>query len=102
LAAHQLLTAFFLTKKSFGSLVQVGLQMALDSSNLTEVVEIKAPPVYYADNFILKQLNNATKLEVNNTKNIWRFTMEGICKLYSVIAFKLYLSNISKKYLLLF
>ncbi len=67
----------FLTKKSFGSLVQVGLQMALDSSNLTEVVEIKAPPVYYADNFILKQLNNATKLEVNNTKNIWRFTMEG-------------------------
>jgi hypothetical protein len=51
--------------------------MALDSSNLTEIVEIKAPPVYYADNFILKQLNNATKIEVNNTKNLWRFTMEG-------------------------
>jgi hypothetical protein len=67
----------FLTKKSFSSLVQVGIQMALDSSNLTEVVEIKAPPVYYADNFILKQLKNATKIEVKENKSVWQFNMEG-------------------------
>jgi hypothetical protein len=67
----------FLTKKSFLSLVNVGLEMALDSSNQTELIEIKAPPVYYADNFILKQLKNATKIEVNNTKNLWRFSMAG-------------------------
>lgn len=66
----------FLTKKSFGSLVQVGLQMALDSSNLTELVEIKAPPVYYADNFILKHLKNATKIEVKENKSVWQFNMD--------------------------
>jgi hypothetical protein len=66
----------FLTKKSFGSLVQVGLQMALDSSNLTEVVEIKAPPVYYADNFILKHLKNATKIEVKENKSVWQFNID--------------------------
>ena len=67
----------FLTKKSFGSLVQVGLQMALDSSNTTEVVEIKVPPVYYADNFILKHLKNATKIEVKENKSVWQFNLEG-------------------------
>jgi hypothetical protein len=63
-------------KNIFGSLVQAGLQMALDSSNLTEVVEIKAPPVYYADNFILKHLKNATKIEVKENKSVWQFNID--------------------------
>jgi len=67
----------FLTKKSFISLVNVGLEMALDSSNQTELIEIKAPPVYYADNFILKQLKNSTKTEIKENKGVWQFNLNG-------------------------
>ena len=51
--------------------------MALDSSNQTELIEIKAPPVYYADNFILKQLKNSTKTEVKENKSVWQFNLNG-------------------------
>lgn len=67
----------FLTKKSFGSLVQVGLQIALDSANQTALVEIKAPPVYYADNFTLNTLRNPSKIDVNESKNAWVFYVQG-------------------------
>jgi len=68
----------FLTKKSFVSLVNVGLEVALDSSNQTELIEIKAPPVYYADNFILKQLKNSIKTEIKENKGVWQFNLNEI------------------------
>jgi hypothetical protein len=51
----------FLTKKSFASVIQVGLQMALNPDNETLVADIKAPAVYYADNFMMGYIKNTSK-----------------------------------------
>ena len=67
----------FLTKKSFASVVQVGLQMALNPDNETMVADIKTPAVYYADNFIMGYINNTSKILVNTVKDTWGYTVEG-------------------------
>jgi hypothetical protein len=67
----------FLTKKSFASVVQVGLQMALNPDNETMVADIKTPAVYYADNFIMGHINNTSKIVVNTVKDTWGYTVEG-------------------------
>jgi hypothetical protein len=67
----------FLTKKSFASVVQVGLQMALNPDNETMVADIKTPAVYYADNFIMGHINNTSKIVVNTVKDTWGYTIEG-------------------------
>jgi hypothetical protein len=67
----------FLTKKSFASVVQVGLQMALNPDNETMVADIKTPAVYYADNFIMGYINNTSKIVVNTVKDTWGYTVEG-------------------------
>jgi hypothetical protein len=67
----------FLTKKSFASVVQVGLQMALAPDNETLVADIKAPAVYYADNFIMGQIKNTSKIIVNPIKDSWNFSLLG-------------------------
>ena len=66
-----------LTKKSFASVVQVGLQMALNPDNETMVADIKTPAVYYADNFIMGYINNTSKIVVNTVKDTWGYTVEG-------------------------
>jgi hypothetical protein len=67
----------FLTKKSFTSVVQVGLQMALNPDNETLVADIKAPAVYYADNFMMGYIKNTSKIVVNTVKDTWGYTVEG-------------------------
>ncbi len=67
----------FLTKKSFASVVQVGLQMALNPDNETMVADIKTPAVYYADNFMMGYINNTSKIVVNTVKDTWGYTVEG-------------------------
>jgi hypothetical protein len=67
----------FLTKKSFASVVQVGLQMALNPDNETLLADIKAPAVYYADNFIMGQIKNTSKILVNPIKDSWSFSLLG-------------------------
>lgn len=67
----------FLTKKSFASVVQVGLQMALNPDNETMVADIKTPAVYYADNFIMGYINNTSKIVVNTVKDSWNFSLQG-------------------------
>ena len=67
----------FLTKKSFASVVQVGLQMALNPDNETMVADIKTPAVYYADNFLMGYINNTSKILVNTVKDTWGYTVEG-------------------------
>jgi hypothetical protein len=67
----------FLTKKSFASVVQVGLQMALNPDNETMVADIKTPAVYYADNFIMGYINNTSKILVNTVKDTWGYTVVG-------------------------
>ena len=67
----------FLTKKSFASVVQVGLQMALNPDNETMVADIKTPAVYYADNFIMGHINNTSKILVNTVKDTWGYTVVG-------------------------
>ena len=67
----------FLTKKSFTAVVQVGLQMALDPNNQTVVVDIKAPAVYYGDNFLMGQFNNTSKIFIETIKDSWSFNLLG-------------------------
>jgi hypothetical protein len=67
----------FLTKKSFASVIQVGLQMALNPDNETMVADIKTPAVYYADNFMMGHLKNTSKIVVNTVKDTWGYTVEG-------------------------
>jgi hypothetical protein len=67
----------FLTKKSFASVIQVGLQMALNPDNETLVADIKAPAVYYADNFMMGHINNTSKILVNPIKDSWNFSLLG-------------------------
>ena len=67
----------FLTKKSFASVVQVGLQMALDPNNEKIVLDIKAPNVYYGDNFMMGHLKNGSKILVNKVKDTWSYTIVG-------------------------
>ena len=67
----------FLTKKSFASVLQVGLQMALNPDNETLVADIKAPAVYYADNFMMGHLKNGSKILVNKVKDSWSYTIVG-------------------------
>jgi len=67
----------FLTKKSFASVVQVGLQMALNPDNETMVADIKTPAVYYADNFMMGHINNTSKILVNTVKDTWGYTVVG-------------------------
>ena len=67
----------FLTKKSFASVVQVGLQMALNPDNETLVADIKAPAVYYADNFMMGYITNTSKIIVNPIKDSWSFSLLG-------------------------
>lgn len=67
----------FLTKKSFTSVVQVGLQMVLDPNNETVVMNIKAPNVYYGDNFMMGQIKNTSKIIVQTIKDSWSFGLLG-------------------------
>ena len=67
----------FLTKKSFTSVVQVGLQMVLDPNNETVVMDIKAPNVYYGDNFMMGQIKNTSKIIVQTIKDSWSFGLLG-------------------------
>ena len=67
----------FLTKKSFTSVVQVGLQMVLDPNNETVVMDIKAPNVYYGDNFMMGQIKNTSKIIVQTIKDSWSFGLVG-------------------------
>ena len=67
----------FLTKKSFASVVHVGLQMVLDPNNETVVMDIKAPAVYYADNFMMSQIQNTSKIFVQTIKDSWSFSLLG-------------------------
>lgn len=67
----------FLTKKSFASVVQVGLQMVLDPNNETVVMDIKAPNVYYEDNFMLSQIKNTSKIIIQTIKDSWSFGILG-------------------------
>jgi hypothetical protein len=67
----------FLTKKSFASVVQVGLQMVLNPNNETVVMDIKTPAVYYADNFMMGQIKNTSKIFVETIKDSWSFNLLG-------------------------
>ena len=67
----------FLTKKSFTSVVQVGLQMVLDPNNETVVMDIKAPNVYFGDNFMMGQIKNTSKIIVQTIKDSWSFGLLG-------------------------
>lgn len=67
----------FLTKKSFTSVVQVGLQMVLNPNNETVVMDIKTPAVYYADNFMMGQIKNTSKIFVETIKDSWSFNLLG-------------------------
>ena len=67
----------FLTKKSFASVVHVGLQRVLDPNNETVVMDIKAPAVYYADNFMMSQIQNTSKIFVQTIKDSWSFSLLG-------------------------
>lgn len=67
----------FLTKKSFASVVQVGLQMVLNPNNETVVMDIKTPAVYYGDNFMMGQIKNTSKIFVETIKDSWSFNLLG-------------------------
>jgi hypothetical protein len=51
--------------------------MALNPDNETLVADIKAPAVYYADNFMMGYIKNTSKIIVNPIKDSWSFSLLG-------------------------
>lgn len=59
-----------LGSKGFTDMLNLGLGRLLDPENKIAMMEVKAAPVYYADNFILPIIGNHPVIQVNGKNNI--------------------------------
>ena len=62
--------------RGFTELIKAGTNLLFDPKNELEFVELKAAPVYLADNYILPKTINQPRIYVTNNKNIstYQFT----------------------------
>lgn len=66
-----------LTPKGFTDMLNLGIGYLLDSTNNTEIMEVKAPPAFYADDFILPKINQYPVLQTKAQKNIFSYPLNA-------------------------
>jgi hypothetical protein len=65
-----------MSPRSFSGLLKVGFDFMLDPASDRELIEIKVPPVFYADNFILPSLHDYTVYNTKPEKDFFTFTLQ--------------------------
>ena len=65
------------TPKAFGNILNVGISRLLDEQNNTDLIEIKTPQVFYADNFILPIISNYPVIQTISQKDIFSYQRNG-------------------------
>ncbi|MBW0179115.1 hypothetical protein [Sediminibacterium sp.] len=65
------------TPKGFTDLLNLGIGRLLDEQNNTDMIEIKAPPAFYADNFILPEISKHPVLQTRSQKDIFTYQRNG-------------------------
>lgn len=69
--------ALSLGNKGFTDMLNLGLGRLLDPDNKIGMIEVKAAPAYYADNFILPIISNYPVIQVNGKNNIASFKRDN-------------------------
>jgi len=59
--------------KGFTDMLNLGIGRLLDENNNTDMIEIKAPPAFYADNFILPEISKYPVLQTKSQKDIFTY-----------------------------
>lgn len=62
-----------LASKGFTDMLNLGLGRLLDPENKIGMIEVKAAPVFYVDNFILPRIGNYPVIQVSSKKDIASF-----------------------------
>lgn len=65
------------TPKAFTDILNVGISRLLDEQNNTDLIEIKAPQPFYADNFILPVISQYPVSQVKSQKDIFSYAQNG-------------------------
>lgn len=61
------------TPKGFTDILNLGIGRLLDEQNMTDMIEIKAPPPFYADNFILPEISKYPIIQTKTQKDIFSY-----------------------------
>jgi len=70
-------TTLAVTPKGFTDILNLGIGRLLDEQNNTDMIEIKAPPPFYADNFILPEISKYPVLQTKAQNNIFSYQRNG-------------------------
>lgn len=70
-------TTLALTPKGFTDILNLGIGRLLDEQNNTDMIEIKAPPPFYADNFILPEISKYPVTQTKSQKDIFSYERNG-------------------------
>lgn len=62
-----------LTVKGFTDMLNLGIGKLLDPNNNAALIEIKAPPAFYADNFMLPEISKYPIVQISSQKNIFSY-----------------------------
>ena len=70
-------TTLAVTAKGFTDILNLGISRLLDEQNNTDMIEIKAPPAFYADNFILPEISKYPVIQTKVQNNIFSYQRNG-------------------------
>jgi hypothetical protein len=70
-------TTLAVTPKGFTDILNLGIGRLLDEQNNTDMIEIKAPPPFYADNFILPEISKYPVIQTKSQKDIFSYQRNG-------------------------
>lgn len=70
-------TTLAVTPKGFTDILNLGIGRLLDEENNADLIEIKAPPAFYADNFILPEISKYPVLQTKSQKDIFSYQRNG-------------------------
>ncbi len=70
-------TTLAVTPKGFTDILNLGIGRLLDEQNNTDLIEIKAPPPFYADNFILPEISKYPVIQTKSQKDIFSYERNG-------------------------
>ncbi len=70
-------TTLAVTPKGFTDILNLGIGRLLDEQNNSDMIEIKAPPAFYADNFILPEISKYPVLQTKSQKSIFSYQRNG-------------------------
>lgn len=70
-------TNLAVTPKGFTDILNLGIGRLLDEENATDMIEIKATPPFYADNFILPEISKYPVIQTKTQKDIFSYQRNG-------------------------